>query len=1315
MAGKDLKVALKITADLNQARREVKSIKDDLVDTSKAADAATGSQKKVSQETVNLAEEMKKMSEATDLKYGTQELKNYSTQLGNSSTASKNLAQSNLMIENSIKSLTPHFLSLIGISGGFITLAVDTLNKAAALQNLSNVSGMNVEQFQYYVAGAKKVGIEQEKLADIFKDTRDKVGDFVATGGGELKDFFEKIAPKVGVTVEQFKKLNGRDALQLYVDTLQKAGVSQNEMVFYLEAIANDATLLLPLLNDGGKGWKKYGDQAKEAGAILNQNIVNDALKAKEAIGTFQTQMTGVSNQLVAKFSPAIVFVAQNLDLLVKAGLVVAAMYSAKMVSAVAAATIEFIKQRIAIIAAEVAMARANGVALSTTVAMRGLLSVSSMLNAMGGLPGLAIAAASVAASFLLMPDSTDAATDAFDVQKVSVQELIDKYKELNAETKQTYLVKLTDQLEDQEAAVRKATNAMDMFSYKALTGSASQLQATAIENYFKKIKAGGKEAKTAFDELRNTKLFNDRELAKIGTYAENFNKASKEVDVTKQKIGLLNGTNKELVATAQNVSDGLGNIGSSAQNAAAQINGLAKAHRELLESAQNNTLSNWYQIDLMKKGTDPALAAKNAKALETLNADPTGTQTYFRLPDDIGKANALDLKVEKERADLEQKITKEKEAQKNQAILQKAIAASTNEQTRNMLMVYQGFIKTGIPDSLARYFTAEVGREGDFLSKNIFGTHKDKNNNETNVGIISWQKSRAKQLLSNLSGKGLLDNNGNIRQTQDAIDAQTSFAVYEFLNKKEYASSKNAALNGKSYKDLQQISGNNFIGWDIKGSKLSKDLVNKNIGRMDTHFNKLNQILGADPSALLGEVSKLNSIQSDFNKVQEDQEKNRISLRESLWSEEEKIKQEHIKKLNEIEKAGFSDKEKNDLIAKENKRYEEALSKRPEILKRVQDSLQSVQQDFLKASGRGLEADIQAAEDKYKQLKADLAALMMSESDPLKQKQYESMIVRLDFVIDKEQLTLRFNDAYQRLEQLQSLRKQKQDTLKLQFESGQISQPQYAVGLKTIDSEMKPQLMNLADVAAGLAERLGDAFSVEKVNNFVASLSQVDTEFKKFLPTADQLNERIAGGLTDAIMDWADGTKSAGEAFKQFASDFLREIAQMILKQMLFNAVSQLGGGGGVGGGIASGISAAFGYSSGGYTGAGGKYDPAGVVHKDEFVIRKESTSQQGAKEFLTYFNRYGMDALNKFKGYADGGLVAAPQVNLPNIPTPKVADPAAMIANSTSFSANQNFYLVDDPARILDVLKSGASQENLVVMMSRDPAKFKSALKIG
>ncbi|KGK59568.1 hypothetical protein NC00_01195 [Xanthomonas cannabis pv. phaseoli] len=57
-------------------------------------------------------------------------------------------------------------------------------------------------------------------------------------------------------------------------------------------------------------------------------------------------------------------------------------------------------------------------------------------------------------------------------------------------------------------------------------------------------------------------------------------------------------------------------------------------------------------------------------------------------------------------------------------------------------------------------------------------------------------------------------------------------------------------------------------------------------------------------------------------------------------------------------------------------------------------------------------------------------------------------------------------------------------------------------------------------------------------------------------------------------------------------------------------------------------------GYASGGYTGDGGKYEPAGVVHRGEYVINADSTRRLG---------RGYLDSLN---GYADGGYVGPPSV---------------------------------------------------------------------
>lgn len=1300
MSAKNLKVALQVQADLNQARREVKGLKSDIIETTKAADNNTSAQKKTSQSVAVTADEIKKLSSATDMGVGINQLKGYETQLNRTSVASKDVANANGLIENSVKSLTPHLLSLIGVSGTFIGVAVDTLNKANNIQKYATLSGTGVEDFQYYAAGAKTVGIEMDKLGDIYKDVRDKVGDFIANGGGELQDFFDNVAPKVGVTAEQFKKLSGPQALQLYVDSLQKAGVSQNEMVFYLEAIANDATLLLPLLENGGQGWKKYGDRAKEAGAILGKDTVEDAKKAKDAINAFQTNMEGMTNHMVAKFSPAIVFVAQNLDVLVKAGLILISVYAGRMIPALTATTIAFIAGRIEAARYQLTLASMAGVATTTAVRLTALRTVSTLLVGAGGLPGLAIAAAGIAASFLLMDNSSDHATDSLDDQTKSVAELVAEYNKLDDVQKRIATRQASDKLDDLSTKYRQQRNELlGLVDAVTRNSSASDKDRQKASQLFEQYRLGKITANQLANQIQNLSSVNDTAKGSIDRVATSTNQAKAELDKQNQIIDAYSG--KINIATTS--TDGW----------TGSVNNLTKAYKDLVKTIQDNTFSNLFQIDQMKAGIDPELAAKRAKALADLNADPKSDQTYFRLPDALDTQVTNDFKVDKERAALEEKITKEKQNQKEQQEKIKVLMASSNEQTRNMLKVYQAFTKTGqLNDSQARYFTSEVGRESSFLDKNLFGSHVDKNNQYTNTGIISWQKDRSKSLMSYLKAKGVIDEKGNIKQTQEALDAQAEFLVNELFSQKGYGSSKQALLKNAGYSDLQQIIGKNFIKWDIDGKQIGTGLAAKNQKRQNGYFAQLNQILGNDPTNAQAEIGKLSQFDDTIEKYLEDRGKNQISLRESLYTEEEKLIAEHNKKVKDITEAGFSPEETKSLLAKENQRYEEALTKRTEIFKRVQDALPQLEQSLLKANGQDLQADLDAVEEKYKQLKADFAALILTETDPAKASQYQQLLFKIDFVIDKEQITLQFNDAMKQLNDLQSLRQQKQDNLKLQYDSGQISQPQYSQGLKAIDIEMKPQLQGLIELAKQLAVSLGDAFSVEKLNAMNIELNKTDASFRKFLPTIEQIQESIAGGMTTAILDWADGTKSAGDAFRQFASDFLREIAQMILKQMIFNAVKAASSYMGYSdGGLVTG------YSTGGYTGIGGKYEPAGIVHKDEFVIRKESTSQSGAKEFLTYFNRYGMQALNQFKnnGYADGGLVSAPNITVPNIQAPKLNDPIAQIGQASSFSANQQFLLVDDPSRLSDYIKSGEGQETLVVMMSRDPAKFKAALKIG
>ncbi len=135
---------------------------------------------------------------------------------------------------------------------------------------LGKLSGTTSEQFQRMAAGANSVGMSHEKLADIFKDVQDKIGDYVQTGGGALADFFDNIAKRTGVTAEQMRKLSGPEALGLYFKSLERANLSQTELTFYMEAIASDASALIPLLRNNSAGFQQWGNAAQAAGAIID-------------------------------------------------------------------------------------------------------------------------------------------------------------------------------------------------------------------------------------------------------------------------------------------------------------------------------------------------------------------------------------------------------------------------------------------------------------------------------------------------------------------------------------------------------------------------------------------------------------------------------------------------------------------------------------------------------------------------------------------------------------------------------------------------------------------------------------------------------------------------------------------------------------------------------------------------------------------------------------------------------------------------------------------------------------------------------------
>jgi tape measure domain-containing protein len=191
--------------------------------------------------------------------------------------------------------------------------------------------------------------------------------------------------------------------------------------------------------------------------------------------------------------------------------------------------------------------------------------------------------------------------------------------------------------------------------------------------------------------------------------------------------------------------------------------------------------------------------------------------------------------------------------------------------------------------------------------------------------------------------------------------------------------------------------------------------------------------------------------------------------------------------------------------------------------------------------------------------------------------------------------------------------------------------------------SKLTPAAREQAEAMRALAQQYG--LTAEAGAALDAGQQQVGDKL-------DGLNEIGRSALGTVISDLRQG-KDAAEAL----ADALDQVADRLINIALDAAFPTSGGNGGGGwvGAVISALTGGLGapgaggvYAEGGWTGPGGKYKPAGVVHAGEYVFDAESTRKIGVGN---------LDAMRRrLKGYAGGGFVG-----VPSIPRRAAAAPAA------------------------------------------------------
>ncbi|KAB2700030.1 hypothetical protein F9K79_03720 [Ochrobactrum sp. Kaboul] len=192
-------------------------------------------------------------------------------------------------------------------------------------------------------------------------------------------------------------------------------------------------------------------------------------------------------------------------------------------------------------------------------------------------------------------------------------------------------------------------------------------------------------------------------------------------------------------------------------------------------------------------------------------------------------------------------------------------------------------------------------------------------------------------------------------------------------------------------------------------------------------------------------------------------------------------------------------------------------------------------------------------------------------------------------------------------------------------------------VGKSAVEKEKMITLRH-AGAAATEAEKL----KIESLVESTYRANEAHERQKEILQDLNDAGRDFAGTLVDGLLEGAKATDVLSNALKGLADRFLNSGLDALF-----------GGGGGIGGifgsvfggGKSDPWAGLRGFDSGGYTGAGGKYQPAGVVHKGEVVWSQSDVRRAGGVGTVEAMRR-------GLTGFDRGGAVGMPSLSAPRMP---------------------------------------------------------------
>ena len=779
---------------------------------------------------------------------------------------------------------------------GLIDLTRNAITTSTEIRRMADLVGESVEDFQYFAAGAKTAGLSLEQFGQMGKDALDRLGE-ARRGEGEMMDFFEKVAPKIGVTIDQFKDLSGPEVIQAYYNGLEKANLSHAETITYMEQIVNDGSLLIPMLKNGGEGFKQWGDEARKAGAVMSEGMVDNLNKAKDNLYTLQLQFQGFQATMVNTVAPVINAIATNFDHIKTVVATLAAAIGAKLAVQFAVLTKEFVVGVAQGIAYEVQLAALQGQALRTATAMGVLRNASALLGGATGLGMLAFQGLAAGAAFLYMKRSSEQTEPALNSQGKTVAELREEYEKLDKSQQRTLVRQATADLSKAEQGFRKQEIALLGLVRAVVNHSdASDADKKAAKDLHDQYIQGNLDADqlaTGINNLRTVEAKHKKSIDDTATAASNENKiVLKAQDILK--------TYNQIVT--QGTKDNKDHTDSINDKANALANLTAKQIEYVREANKQSERERYIQHNMKVGGISRERAEHMADARESAGMGYSAKDGT--MPGAVKQAEEAEWNLKQAAEAREQAEKKAEDAKQRQAEFAEKNYKFTQQELKMLKEV---------ADLSAKYKLDEIGAKYGIPENYLAGLMAQESKGNPNAisptGAVGYfQTTSAYRKDNNLS----IDDSKNLPVIADVV-AKNLAKAYEELGSWEAAiRSHNAGLAGsRQFEKTGRVNGSAARNKEVSNFAPS---VGKWIAGLGGSSLKSKGLADPNSPEALLEYKKF-----EDKKVEraEEAEKKKLALQYKYADERKRIAIDLDNAIEEIENSKLSSDEKINAIVK--------------------------------------------------------------------------------------------------------------------------------------------------------------------------------------------------------------------------------------------------------------------------------------------------------------------------------------------------------------------------------------------------------------